>query len=289
MVVDYYDILKVTPSASDEELRRSYKRLVMKWHPDKNPPSSRPLAETKFKQICEAYDVLIDPKKRQIYDRYGEDGLRFAGGAGVGFEEAAETAEERRWVDGFEGVVGGKAKELEIVLACGLEELFGGCRKKMKISRTVLDNYGNPATVAEVLAVDVEPGWKKGTRITFPGKGHHEPGLMPGDIVFVIDVKPHPVFKRSGNDLIVNQKISLLEALTGKTLTITTLDGRDLTTDVSDIVKPGHEVVIVGEGMPLSKDPKKRGDLRIKFDVKFPSRLSAAQKSDLKRVLGRTS
>ena len=140
-----------------------------------------------------------------------------------------------------------------------------------------------------MLGIDIRPGWKKGTKITFPEKGNQEPGLLPGDMIFVIDEKPHPTFKRDGNDLLVHQKLSLLEALTGKTLNLTTLDGRNLTIEVSDIVKPGHEVVIPNEGMPISKEPKKRGNLRIKFNIKFPSRLSSDQKADLRRVLGRNS
>lgn len=75
MGVDYYNVLNVTPSASEDDLKKSYRRLAMKWHPDKNP-STKKEAEAKFKQISEAYDVLSDPHKRQIYDQYGEDGLK---------------------------------------------------------------------------------------------------------------------------------------------------------------------------------------------------------------------
>lgn len=143
-----------------------------------------------------------------------------------------------------------------------------------------------PKTVEEILKIDIRPGWKKGTKITFPEKGNQEPGFSPADLIFVIDEKPHPVYKRDGNDLVVNQKISLLEALTGKTVDLTTLDGRYLTIPVTDIIRPGHEVVIANEGMPISKEPTKKGKLKIKFDVSFPSKLTEEQKSDLKRVLG---
>lgn len=149
--------------------------------------------------------------------------------------------------------------------------------------------YSKPVTVEEVLAINIKPGWKKGTKITFPEKGNQETGASPGDLIFVIEEKPHPIFRRDGNDLLINHKISLLDALTGKTLTITTLDGRDLPVKVSDIIKPGQEIVIENEGMPISKEPTKNGKLRIKFDIKFPSRLSAEQKSDLRRVLGRAN
>ncbi|GLT86338.1 hypothetical protein SLE2022_044830 [Rubroshorea leprosula] len=301
MGVDYYNILKVGRGATEEELKRSFKKLAMKWHPDKNP-INKTEAEAKFKQISEAYDVLSDPQKRQIYDSYGEEGLKSAelsgssGGAGSYsfnsrnaediFAEFLGKSDGRSYGDGFGSQGSKKAQPVETKLACSLEELYKGSRRKMRISRIVPDEFGKPKTVDEILKIDINPGWKKGTKITFPEKGNHEPGVMPADLIFVVDEKPHAVFKRDGNDLIVNQKISLLDALTGHTRNFTTLDGRTLTIPVMDIVKPGHQVVIPNEGMPISKEPSKKGKLIIKFDVIFPSRLTAEQKSDLRRVLG---
>lgn len=153
----------------------------------------------------------------------------------------------------------------------------------------VITDYSKPVTVEEVLAINIKPGWKKGTKITFPEKGNHKAGATPGDLIFVIDEKPHPVFKRDGNDLVINHRISLLDALTSKTINITTLDGRVLPLKVSGVIKPGQEMVIENEGMPISKEPSKNGKLRIKFDIKFPSRLTSEQKSDLRRVLGKAN
>lgn len=158
-----------------------------------------------------------------------------------------------------------------------------------KCSDVQFYHCSKPVTVEEVLAINIKPGWKKGTKITFPEKGNHEAGATPGDLIFVIDEKPHPVFKRDGNDLIINHKISLVDALTCKTINITTLDGRDLPLKVSNVIKPGHEMLIENEGMPISKEPSKNGKLRIKFDIKFPSRLTAEQKSDLRRILGKAN
>lgn len=141
----------------------------------------------------------------------------------------------------------------------------------------------------EILTIEIKPGWKKGTKITFPEKGNQEPGVVPADLIFVVDEKPHAVFKRDGNDLVVNQEITLLEALTGKTFELQTLDGRSLSIMLSTVVKPGFEKVMVNEGMPISKEPGKRGNLRIKFDVRYPSRLTAEQKADLRKVLGGVS
>ncbi|XP_073304411.1 uncharacterized protein [Primulina huaijiensis] len=316
MGVDYYNILKVSRNATEEDLKKSYKRLAMKWHPDKNAVNTKE-AEEKFKQISEAYDVLSDSQKRQIYDSYGEEGLKSSmhappsskekdftgGGVGRGFKFSQRDAEVifAEFFGGLDGGIGKssggggdggrlrKAAAMEHMLPCTVEELCKGSRRKMMISRIVLDYSGKPSTVEEVLAINVKPGWKNGTKITFLEKGNHERGATPGDLIFIIDEKPHPIFKRDGNDLIIHQKISLLDALTGKNLNMKTLDGRELVVPISDIIRPGHEMVIQNEGMPISKEPGKNGNLRIKFDVKFPSRLTAEQKSDLRRILGRTS
>lgn len=136
------------------------------------------------------------------------------------------------------------------------------------------------------MTIEVKPGWKKGTKITFPEKGNQEPGVIAADLVFVVDEKPHPVYRREGHDLVVSQEITLLESLTGKTLNLITLDGRNLMIPLTDIVKPSAEVIVPNEGMPLSKEPGKKGNLRIKFEIKYPLRLTPEQKSELIRVLG---
>lgn len=304
MSVDYYKTLKVSRNASEEDLKKSYKRLAMKWHPDKNSENKKE-AEAKFKQISEAYDVLSDPQKRQIYDIYGDEALKSgqfdpsSPSDRRGFKFNSRDAEDIfaeffGGSDGYSRSTGGtvrirKAAPVENNLPCSLEELYKGSKRKMKISRIVLDGTGKPTTIEEVLAIHIKPGWKKGTKITFPEKGNHEPGAAPGDLIFVIDEKPHDVFKRDGNDLVINQKISLVDALAGKTINLTALDGRELTIPITDVVKPGHEQKIPNEGMPISKEPGKKGNLRIKFEVKFPSRLSSDQKCDIRRVLGRTA
>ncbi|CAL1413780.1 unnamed protein product [Linum trigynum] len=317
MGVDYYKLLKVAKNATEDDLKKSYRRLAMRWHPDKNLVNKKE-AEAKFKQVSEAYDVLSDPQKRQIYDLYGEEGLKtfdfpppddapsgdtkfrfnprdaedifaefFGGsGGGGGSGRSHHNHSHRRNGESHHHQGKKKAPAIESKLGCSLEELYKGAKRKMKISRNVPDEFGKPKAVEEILKIDIKPGWKKGTKITFPEKGNQEPGVSPADLIFVVDEKPHALFKRDGNDLVVHQKVSLLEALSGKTVELTTLDGRFLTVPVDEVIKPGHEVVIANEGMPISKEPNNRGDLRIKFDVKFPSRLTAEQKSDLKRVLG---
>ncbi|KAL2541488.1 HEAT repeat-containing protein [Abeliophyllum distichum] len=189
---------------------------------------------------------------------------------------------------GGDGVSGGmprKGAPIERMLPCSLEDLYKGTTKKMKISRDVMDPSGRPSTVEEILTIEIKPGWKKGTKITFPEKGNEQRGVIPSDLVFIIDEKPHSVFKRDGNDIIVSQKISLVEALTGYTAEVTTLDGRNLTIPINSMINPTYEEVVKGEGMPVPKEPSKRGNLRIKFNIKFPSRLTSEQKAGVKRLL----
>ncbi|KAH0737429.1 hypothetical protein KY290_036134 [Solanum tuberosum] len=145
--------------------------------------------------------------------------------------------------------------------------------------------YRRPSTTEEILTIDIKPGWKKGTKITFPEKGNEQRGIIPSDLVFIIDEKPHSVFKRDGNDLVVTQKIPLVEALTGYTAQITTLDGRNLTVPINSIISPNYEEVIKGEGMPIPKEPSRKGNLRVKFNIKFPSKLTSEQKAGIKRYL----
>lgn len=141
-----------------------------------------------------------------------------------------------------------------------------------------------PTPVEEILTIEIKPGWKKGTKITFLEKGNEQRGIIPSDLVFIVDEKPHSVFKRDGNDLVVMQKISLVEALTGYTTQVTTLDGRTLTVPVNSVISPSYEEIVKGEGMPIPKDPSRKGNLRIRFIIKFPSKLTTEQKSGIKRM-----
>ncbi|CAJ1973768.1 unnamed protein product [Sphenostylis stenocarpa] len=324
MGVDYYDVLKVDRNATDDDLKKAYRKLAMKWHPDKNPTNKKE-AEANFKQISEAYEVLSDPQKRVVYDKYGEEGLKdkppdepsngfnprnaedifaeFFGSSPFGFASSGPGRSKRFPSDGGAATFGGfsnnfrsnsstgrgnvpkKPLPVESKLPCSLEELYTGSTRKMKISRKVLDANGRTVPETEILTIDVKPGWKKGTKITFPDKGNQEPNQLAADLVFVIDEKPHDMFKRDGNDLIVSKRVSLAEAIGGTTINLSTLDGRSLSVPVSDIVSPGYEMIVANEGMPVAKERGQRGDLRIKFDVSFPTKLTPEQRAGLKQAL----
>ncbi|KAL6198379.1 hypothetical protein ACLB2K_028170 [Fragaria x ananassa] len=343
MGVDYYKLLQVEKSATEDELKKAYRKLAMKWHPDKNPTNKKE-AETKFKQISEAYEVLSDPQKRAIYDQYGEEGLKGqmpppdAGGpGGATYFQTGDGPNVFRFnprnandifaeIFGFSSPMGGgmggggagggmrggrsfggmfgddmfssfgegrpmshgprKASPLERKLPCSLEELYKGTTKKMKISREIADASGRTMPVEEILTIEVKPGWKKGTKITFPEKGNEHPNEIPADLVFIIDEKRHSTFTRDGNDLVMTERISLAEALAGYTLQVTTLDGRTLTIPINTVIHPNYEEIIPREGMPIPKDPSKKGNLRVKFNIKFPTRLTSEQKAGIKKLLG---
>ncbi|CAH8362578.1 unnamed protein product [Eruca vesicaria subsp. sativa] len=238
MGVDYYKVLQVDHNATDDYLKKSYRKLAMKWHTDKNPNN---------KKDAEAND----PQKKAVSDQYGEEGLKGsvpppdAGGAtyfSTGDGPTSFRFNPRNADDLFAEFFGFSSP-----FDGGGER---GTTKKMRISREIADVSGKTMPVEEILTIDVKPRWKKGTRITFPEKENEQPGVTPADLVFIIDEKPHTVFTREGNDLIVTQKISLVEALTGYTVDLTTLDGRRLTIPITNVIHPEYEEVVPKEGMP---------------------------------------
>jgi DnaJ family protein B protein 4 len=167
-----------------------------------------------------------------------------------------------------------------------LEDLYKGKTKRIKITKKVLTGDGQTTKPEDkILTFKINKGWKQGTKIRFEKEGDQGPGIIPADIVFELHEKPHERFQRDGNDLIYVRNISLKEALTGTTVEVMTLDDRLLRIPVNEIVSPGYVKTISGEGMPISKTPEKKGDLKIKFNVVFPRELSSDQKEALKRIL----
>ena len=176
-------------------------------------------------------------------------------------------------------------------LECSLEELFNGCVKKFHVTRKRLKvdaaETGVPEYVDETkaLTISVKPGWKKGTKVTFAQEGDAAPNVVPADIIFSLSEQPHAVFSREGTNLVFIATITLSEALCGTTIEVPTLDGRKLAVSCPEVVSPGYEKTVPGEGMPLSKTPNIRGNLVIRFHIVFPKYLEDAQKQVLKKTL----
>lgn len=139
----------------------------------------------------------------------------------------------------------------------------------------------------EIFIIDIMPGSKKGSKITFPKNASETTHAR--DTIFVLDEKPHAFFMRDGDDLVLTYKISLVESLTGMTLHVPTLDGRDMKIEVPDIVTPGYVGMVPNEGMPIRREAGKKGNLYMKFDIMFPStRLTMQQKYELNKILNGT-
>ncbi|PON68386.1 Terminal organelle assembly protein [Parasponia andersonii] len=174
-----------------------------------------------------------------------------------------------------------KPPPVEKKLECTLEELLEGCLKKIKITRNVIAETGIIVQEEETLWINVKPGWKKGTKITFEGKGDEKPGFLPADIILSIGERRHPLYEREGEyDLELVVEIPLVNALTGCSIPIPLLGGDTMTLSFDDIIHPGYEKVIRGQGMPNPKQHARRGDLRIKFLVEFPTELSDEQRAE---------
>jgi len=324
---DYYSTLGVNKSATKDEVKKAYRKLAMKYHPDKNP-NNKEESEEKFKEISEAYEVLSDDKKRSIYDKYGEEGLKGGIPTGDGsstFHFHASNPEDifknffggaspfsslfdDMDIDGFGGSHRGpggmkssffsngfgprmntgpvQPPPVQQPLFVTLEELYKGKTKRLRMTKKILNNDGQSTRDEQkVLTIDLKPGLKQGTKVRFAKEGDQGPNIIPADIVFELREKPHPYFKRNGNDLTYTATVSLSDALTGTQLEIKTLDDRVLRIPVNEIVSPGYNKVIYGEGMPLYKNPKQKGNLVISFNIVFPSHLSPNQKQNIKKIL----
>ncbi|XP_066506697.1 dnaJ homolog subfamily B member 13 [Hoplias malabaricus] len=311
---DYYAALEINRNATDADIKKAYRRLALKYHPQN---SSQPGAYDKFNELAEAYEVLSDLRKKATYDKFGEEGLK----GGIPPESAASGAWSSGYVyhgnpnktfrqffggdnpfadfytaDGnevsidFGGLRGRGVKKqdppIERDLHLALEDLFYGCTKKIKISRRVMNEDGHTSSIKDkILTITVKPGWSEGTRVTFPKEGDQGPNNVPADIVFIVRQKPHPRFVCRKNYLIYTAHISLEMALTGFSVEVETLDGRLLNIPVNDIVHPQYSKVIPGEGMPTSDSPSTKGDLIIQFNTHFPEKLTAEKKRLLKQVL----
>lgn len=330
----FYDLLGVSPSASDTELKKAYRKSALKYHPDKNPSTE---AAEKFKELSHAYEVLSDDSKRDMYDQYGEEGLSGAGAGGMG-GMGAEDIFSQFFGGGFGGMGGGasrgpsKGKDIKHSISCTLEELYKGRTAKLALNKTILcktcegrggkegkikqcsscggqgmkfvtrqmgpmiqrfqtvcdDCQGSgdicdpkdrctscrgkkTQTERKILQVHIDPGMKDGQRIVFSGEGDQEPGVTPGDVVFVVDERPNEKFTRKGNDLYYDADIELLTALAGGEIGFSHVSGDFIKVNIlpGEVISPGVTKVIENQGMPVYRHGG-RGNLFVKFNVKFP-------------------
>ena len=341
---DYYAILGISRDATPEAIKKAYRKMALRYHPDKN---NSPGAEANFKEVAKAYDVLSDESKKRIYDHYGEEGPK--GGEGCDqyplHEDPSEgvkkfPSDQNTFLGDpfknpfpyrlggkqnpfcgagsskfFGGTPGGcafrataglrpgpsrpityaieeafrrdmpfgqgrggfqwKTKDpaIEKYLALSIEELFYGCTKKQHIKKLVLNTNGTCSMQEKVITIDIQPGWKEGTKIEFLEEGDQFPHRIPADIIFIIKQKPHPFYRRDGNDLRYTARISILQALTGTArLHIPNLDNDQvILLELNEIVNPRTKKRFPGRDFPISKSPGQLGDLVVDFEIVFPT------------------
>jgi DnaJ family protein B protein 4 len=231
-----------------------------------------------------AYQFSGDP--RDIFSRFFQTSFErsqsFGEGAGFGDNDVFMDFLSSRG-GGLSANIG-QRKPATFELSLSLEELYRGTTKKLKIKRTTRSNI--PRESEKVLEIQVQPGWKAGTKITFDREGDEigNTGQFQ-DVVFIIKEKKHAVFARDGSNLIFKSAIPLKEALCGLTVEIPSLDGRVIRQRIDGVITPGSTRVIANEGMPISKQPGRKGDLIVTFDVIFPQRLSEIQKERIAHLL----
>jgi len=308
---DYYKALGLSEGAHRSDIDSAYRKLSLKLHPDRNKDFA---AIEEFALVAEAYDALSEPERKAIYDRFGYAGL--AQGAPKGESEFTQPytfhgdalkvfqiffgtenpfhdlypAQDEFGFSAQHDIESHRTRKvqdaaIERDLSVSLEEVYLGCVKKMKMSRRVLSEDGYSTTVKDkIFTINVRPGWKEGTKVTFSKDGDQGPNNIPADVVFVVKYKPHARFVREGRDLVHTCSVSLSDALTGCILELVTLDGRKLSLPVNDIIRPGYEMRVPGEGMPDTASDTK-GDLIVRFKIGFPASLSEDKKLQIRQAL----
>jgi curved DNA-binding protein len=282
--IDYYKILGITKKASEAEVKKAYRKLARKYHPDLNPNDKD--AEKKFKEINEANEVLSNPENRKKYDQYGKDWQH-----ADAFEEAKGQQRPRRSASGrqrqgsfsesdfsdfFENMFGGQDPG-------GRQVKFRGQDYNAELRLELMDAYSTHMKTLTVngknIRITIPAGVENGQTIKI--KGHGGPGVGGGPkgdlyITFVIENKSS--FKRVKNDLYKNVSIDLFTAVLGGEITVETLTGK-----VKLKVKPGTDssakVKLKGKGFPVYKKEGQFGDLYISYSVKIPKKLSDKQKA----------
>jgi len=260
-----YQTLGVQETASDQDIKKAYKKLAMQHHPDKGGDAS------KFQKISEAYDSIKTQEKRQQYDqirRFGP-GPQMRRGQPFGFDI----------FDQFEEMFGGPAfnqrrprrnRNMSINVPVTLDEAFHGNKKQISVQ------LGSGKR--QVVDLDIPPGVNNGMTLNYKGLGDDQiKGMPPGDLQVRLQIKPHPQWQRKANDLYTARQINAFEAMLGTKVVIKTLSGKTIKATVLPGTQPGTFIRLPNEGMPIIRT-KNRGHLFVRIDISIPSNLTQEQK-----------
>ena len=304
---DYYEILGVARDAAEADIKKAYRKLARKYHPDVSKEKG---AEEKFKEVAEAYEVLKDPEKRAAYDQMGfyqpgqdfrpppDWGERFGESGQHGFEDLGD-------IDLFDllsglgmrrGAPGGRrggaeirmpGQDYEVTMQAGIEDLNRGAEIEIPVSATEMSPDGRLRRSTRNVRVRIPKGATAGQRLRVPGKGGAGVGDAPaGDLYINIELRPHDRFKVSGHDLYLEVPATPWEAALGANIDIPTLDGK-VTLKVPPGSRAGQKLRVRGKGLPRPKGGEP-GDLYAVLQIVTPAVLSEREK-ELYRQLAEAS
>lgn len=288
MANDYYTILGITKTATADEIKKAYRKLAVKYHPDKNPGNKE--AEEKFKEISHAYEVLSDAENRKKYDQFGENWNRVnesqyanggqsyrgsSGGSSFNFEgdPSAFFGEGADYSDMFENLFGRggsrssnrKGQDIQAETSITLEEAFHGVSKIFGINN-------------EKIRIQLKPGAYSGLTIKLAGKGSKGMNSSAaGDLYITINVLPHALYQREGEQIRQTISVDLFTAVLGGEQQVSTITG-PLKIRIPAGTQNGKILRLKGKGMPVYNKPGQSGDLLLQIDVQVPENLTDEQK-----------
>ena len=279
MTTDYYKILGVERNASEEDIKRSYRKLAMRHHPDRTGGD-----DTEFKKIQEAYATLSDSGKRQQYDNPQPQGFP------PGFQQGRDPMSDfmsHAFGHGnpFGDIFGQRAPQppprnrtLNIQTSITLEEAFHG--------KDLIATLRLPSGRDQVVEVRIPAGVHDGVTLRLQGLGDDAHVNLPrGDLHLTIHVQPHAVFQRQGDDLVTNLSLNCVDAMLGTTINVTTLDQRTLEIKINPGTQHGQVLAAAGYGMPKASDNRFKGRMLLSVNITVPVGLSDRQKELLRQFI----
>ena len=275
---DYYEVLGVGRNASPEEIKRAYRKVALKYHPDKNPGDKT--AEEKFKEASNAYDVLSDPEKRKIYDIRGHAGVHNAGFQGyTNFEDIFTNFGD---VFGDFGDVFGDVFSRENPTGFGPQRR-GNLRTRLTIlfEESILGTEKRIQVNDRTLTIKIPPGIKDDQSLRLASQGDLNASGQRGSLIVKIAVQPHPNFKRENLDLVTQATVPFTTAALGGKVRVPTLKGH-IDLKIPAGTQPEQQLRVRGGGVVDSS--KRKGDLRVQIKIEIPRSLTRKQKELLKEL-----
>ncbi len=300
---DYYSILGISKNANQDEVKKAYRKLAVKYHPDKNPGNNK--SEERFKEISEAYEVLKDPEKRKKYDQLGANWKQYENaGAGQGGYRDFQTGRgtggrtyhfegnvndlfgsEGGFSDFFNAFFGGMGQDFG---GSGRQPAYKGRDLQAQMEITLVQAYHGTSGILNVngskLRINIKPGTYDGQELRIKGKGGPaQDGGQQGDIYLKIRVRPDPTYSVKGNDLIREIRVDLYTAVLGGKIQVETFTGR-VNVPVPKGTQNGKLLRLKGKGMPVYGKKNEYGDLLVRLNVVIPENLTAEETELFKRL-----